>query len=137
MPDRKAGVLRVRLLRQSLRLPDEAVELLLGALNAGRTVYPGTDLRLVYEFSTRVTRQPSANDVRVTWASPGFASRSSPGRADPGTRSQPKLCQRQRLASFPVSDDHPFSVRIPWCPVTIPQVRTKLIEVALPFSGIN
>ncbi len=44
-PDPEAGVLRVRLLHQSTAA-DRRLEPLLDALNASRTVHPGTDLRL-------------------------------------------------------------------------------------------
>ena len=43
--------LRVRLPRQSQAHIDEALEPVLQALNETGTVYPGTDLRLVYEFN--------------------------------------------------------------------------------------
>ena len=50
-PDPEAGVLRVRLPHQSTAAADRRLEPLLDALNASRTVYPGTDVRLVYEFT--------------------------------------------------------------------------------------
>ena len=50
-PDPEVRVLRVRLLHQSTAAADRRLEPLLDALNASRTVYPGTDLRLVYEFT--------------------------------------------------------------------------------------
>ncbi len=49
-PDHQAGILRVRLLHQSRQAWDAAVQPLLTALNQTRTLYPGTQLRLVYEF---------------------------------------------------------------------------------------
>lgn len=49
-PDPAAGVLRVRILRQASAAADRGLEPLLEELNASRTVYPGTDLRLVYEL---------------------------------------------------------------------------------------
>ena len=49
-PDLKPAVLRVRLLHQSATA-DRRLEPL-DAPNASRTRYPGTELRLVYEFTT-------------------------------------------------------------------------------------
>ena len=51
LPEPRQGVLRVRLPRQSQAHLDEALEPVLQALNETGTVYPGTDLRLVYEFN--------------------------------------------------------------------------------------
>ena len=50
-PDPGRGVLRVRILRQSSAAADRRLEPLLEELNASRTVYPGTDLRLLYELA--------------------------------------------------------------------------------------
>ena len=50
-PDPGQGVLRVRILRQASAAADRRLEPLLEELNASRTVYPGTDLRLVYELA--------------------------------------------------------------------------------------
>jgi len=50
VPDHRAGILRVRLMHQSRNCLDEALQPLLAELNKTRTVYPGTNLRLVYEF---------------------------------------------------------------------------------------
>ena len=41
----------MRLPRQSQAQPDEALEPVVQALNEPPAVYPGTDLRLVYEFN--------------------------------------------------------------------------------------
>ena len=49
----RRGILRVRLPRQSQAHLDEALEPVLKALNQTGTVYPVTDLRLVYEFNGR------------------------------------------------------------------------------------
>ena len=46
----RAGILKVRLLHQSRNCLDEALNPLLAELNKIRAVYPGTNLRLVYEF---------------------------------------------------------------------------------------
>ncbi len=51
LPEPRRGILRVRLPRQSQAHLDEALEPVLQALNETRTVYPGTELRLVYEFN--------------------------------------------------------------------------------------
>ena len=59
MPDPAAGRLTVRLLHQASQGQDEALAPLLAELNQTRTLYPGTDLRLVYEIL------PSAMDGLV------------------------------------------------------------------------
>ncbi len=60
-PDHQAGILRVRLLHQSRQAWDAAVQPLLTALNQTRTLYPGTQLRLVYEFvSAPASGEPAA-----------------------------------------------------------------------------
>ena len=51
LPEPRRGILRVRLPRQSQAHLDEALEPVLQALNETGTVYPGTELRLVYEFN--------------------------------------------------------------------------------------
>ena len=50
LPDAAAGTLTVRLLHQASRAQDTALAPLLAELNQTRTVFPGTDLRLVYEL---------------------------------------------------------------------------------------
>ena len=50
VPDHRAGILKVRLLHQSRNCLDEALKPPLAELKKTRTVYPGTKLRLVYEF---------------------------------------------------------------------------------------
>ncbi len=50
LPDPQAGTLTVRLLHQASRAQDAALAPLLAELNQTRTVFPGTELRLVYEF---------------------------------------------------------------------------------------
>ena len=50
LPDPAAGTLTVRLLHQASRAHDAALTPLLAKLNRTRTVFPGTQLRLVYEF---------------------------------------------------------------------------------------
>ena len=60
-PDHRAGILRLRLLHQSRQALDAAVHPLLTALNQTRTLHPGTNLRLVYEFvSATASGQPAA-----------------------------------------------------------------------------
>ena len=49
-PDPAAGTLTVQLPHMATQAQDEAVAALCAALNRSRTVYPGTDLRLVYEI---------------------------------------------------------------------------------------
>ena len=49
-PDPAAGTLTVRLLHLSTRAQDQALAPLLEELNRTRTVFPGTQLRLVYEM---------------------------------------------------------------------------------------
>ncbi len=49
-PDPGQGALRVRILRQASAAADHRLEPLLEELNASRSVYPGTALRLVYEL---------------------------------------------------------------------------------------
>lgn len=51
MPHPAQGVLRVRILRQASAAADRRLAPLLDELNATRTVYPGAELRLVYELS--------------------------------------------------------------------------------------
>ncbi len=63
LPDPAAGTLTVRLLHQASRAQDAALAPLLAELNQTRTVFPGTQLRLVYEFpssddSQRLASQP-------------------------------------------------------------------------------
>ena len=50
LPDPAAGTLTVRLLHQASRAQDAALTPLLASLNRARTVFPGTQLRLVYEL---------------------------------------------------------------------------------------
>lgn len=59
LPDPQAGTLTVRLLHQASRAQDAALAPLLAELNQTRTVFPGTELRLVYEFP------PSATSPRL------------------------------------------------------------------------
>ena len=49
-PDESAGTLTVRLLHQPTRAQDRALAPLLDELNRTRTVFPGTQLRLVYHM---------------------------------------------------------------------------------------
>ena len=49
-PDEAAKTLTVRLLHQATRAQDRALAPLLHELNATRTVFPGTQLRLRYEM---------------------------------------------------------------------------------------
>ncbi len=51
-PDPEGGILRVRLLYQSTAVADGRLDPLLATLNFSRTAYLGTDLRLVYEFTS-------------------------------------------------------------------------------------
>lgn len=50
LPDKEAGTLTVRLHNMASRTQDEAVAYLCEELNATETIYPGTNLRLVYEL---------------------------------------------------------------------------------------
>ena len=59
LPDPVAGTLRVRLLHQASQGQDAALAPLLEELNQTRTLYPGTDLRLVYEI---LPDDPGAED---------------------------------------------------------------------------
>ena len=47
--ERRAGILKVRLRRQSRSCLDDALKPVMAELNETRTVYPGTNLRLAYE----------------------------------------------------------------------------------------
>ena len=58
LPDPAAGTLTVRLLHQASRAQDAALAPLLAALNRTRTVFPGTQLRLVYELPPSAPCQP-------------------------------------------------------------------------------
>ena len=49
-PDPAAGTLTVRLLHLATRAQDQALAPLIEELNRTRTVFPGTQLRLVYEM---------------------------------------------------------------------------------------
>jgi len=58
IPDEVAGTLTVRLHRMASRSHDEAITHLCEELNATETVYPGTNLRLVYELvSSQITQR--------------------------------------------------------------------------------
>ena len=61
LPDPAAGTLTVRLLHQASRAHDAALAPLLAELNATRTVFPGTQLRLVYELPSSDGSQPTAS----------------------------------------------------------------------------
>lgn len=52
LPDPATGTLTVRLLHQASRAQDAALAPLLAELNRTRTAFPGTQLRLVYEFTS-------------------------------------------------------------------------------------
>ena len=60
LPDPAAGTLTVRLLHQASRAQDAALAPLLAELNRTRTVFPGTQLRLVYELPSSDCSQPMA-----------------------------------------------------------------------------
>ena len=51
LPDEAGGVLRVQLLHGASRALDRRLEPLVEELSKTRTIYPGTELRLVYEFA--------------------------------------------------------------------------------------
>ena len=59
LPDPAAGTLTVRLLHQASRAQDTALAPLLAELNHTRTVFPGTNLRLVYELPPSVGSPPA------------------------------------------------------------------------------
>lgn len=50
MPDLLAGTLTIRIHHMANRAADTAVEHLCDELNATMTIFPGTNLRLVYEL---------------------------------------------------------------------------------------
>lgn len=58
LPDPAAGTLTVRLLHQASRAQDAALMPLLEELNQTRTVFPGTQLRLVYELPPTAPQPP-------------------------------------------------------------------------------
>ena len=58
LPDPQAGTLTVRLLHQASRAQDAALDPLLEELNQTRTVFPGTQLRLVYELPPTASEPP-------------------------------------------------------------------------------
>ena len=58
VPDAAAGTLTVRLLHQASRGQDRALLPLLQELNQTRTLYPGTNLRLVYEILPDTAASP-------------------------------------------------------------------------------
>ena len=58
VPDAAAGTLTVRLLHQASRGQDRALLPLLQELNQTRTLYPGTQLRLVYEILPDTAASP-------------------------------------------------------------------------------
>ena len=62
LPDPAAGTLTVRLLHQASRAHDAALAPLLAELNRTRTVFPGTQLRLVYEFPSSDCSQPTVSE---------------------------------------------------------------------------
>ena len=49
-PDPAAGTLVARLMPMATQARDEALARLVAELNRSETIYPGTDLRLVYEL---------------------------------------------------------------------------------------
>lgn len=57
LPDEVAGTMTVRLHRMASRSHDEAITHLCEELNATETVYPGTNLRLVYELVSSQSTQ--------------------------------------------------------------------------------
>lgn len=58
LPDEAAGTLTVRLHRMASRSHDESITHLCEELNATETLYPGTNLRLVYELvSSQITQR--------------------------------------------------------------------------------
>lgn len=63
IPDHKKGILRVRVIGSPHNAADNAVRGLFKELNRTRTLYPGTELRLVYELplERRKRRQKSQN----------------------------------------------------------------------------
>jgi len=50
LPDANAGTLTVRVHHQANRCADEVIRHFCNELNQTETIYPGTDLRLVYEL---------------------------------------------------------------------------------------
>ena len=58
LPDPEAGTLTVRLLHQASRAQEAALVPLLEELNQTRTVFPGTELRLVYELPPTASELP-------------------------------------------------------------------------------
>ena len=64
LPDPAAGTLTVRLLHQATRARDAALAPLFDELNRTRTVFPGTNLRLVYEILPAEPSPPPASPPR-------------------------------------------------------------------------
>ena len=50
LPDENAGTLKVRVHHQANRCADEVIRHLCNELNQTETIFPGTQLRLVYEL---------------------------------------------------------------------------------------
>ena len=59
LPDPAAGTLTVHLLHRASRAQDVALALFLAALNRTRTVFSGTQLRLVYELPPSAPANPT------------------------------------------------------------------------------
>ena len=75
-PDPAAGTLTVRLMPMATQAQDEALARLVAGLNRSETIYPGTDLRLVYELP--VEPEPPAPPLPPTGRS-----QSAPGTEPP------------------------------------------------------
>ncbi len=55
LPDPERGILRVRILGTACNASDDAIAGLLQELNDTRTLFPGTELRMVYELPEKPT----------------------------------------------------------------------------------
>ena len=69
-PDPAAGTLEVRLLHRPTRAQDLALAPLLDELNRTGTLFPGTDLRLVYKFLSAADPSPSTATKPPATANP-------------------------------------------------------------------
>ncbi len=73
LPDENAGTLTVRVHHQANRSADEVIRHLCTELNQTETVFPGTNLRLIYElistWSVCALQSVCASEVAVVTAS--------------------------------------------------------------------
>lgn len=89
VPNHRGSIVKMRLLYQSCNCLDWALKPVLRELDKIRTVYPGTNLRLVYEFVSgsrqrQCARHERADRVRLSSRPPR-----PPRRTDPAGRCRP------------------------------------------------